>query len=107
MPERTLSLLIAFCLLGSAFGKKESVNTRLLKPPDPALQVPVRELRVTSSTATEVPSFGFFGAPQCDKDGELFFHLNKGSLNTMEVLKLKFVAGSAEPTVYQAPPDFT
>jgi hypothetical protein len=102
MPSRLIVALL-FC----AFVQKGSVNPKLLAPPDPAFQLPARDLRVTSSTATEVPSFGFFGAPQCDKDGELFFHLNKGSLNTMEVLKLRFVAGSAEPTVYQAPPTFT
>src|ERR1700743_3891179 len=102
MSSRLIAVFL-FCALVQA----GSVNPRLLTPPDPARQVPVRELRVTSSIATEVPTFGFFGAPQCDKEGELFFHINKGSPNIMEVLKLKFAAGSAEPTIYQAPSAFT
>jgi hypothetical protein len=102
-----LLALVMFVLLGSAFGQQGSVNPKLLAPPDPALQLPIKDLRVTSSVITEVPSFGFFHPAECDDDGEIFFHLNHGSWNNMEVLKLKVVAGSAEPTTYAAPADFT
>jgi len=94
-------------LLGSAYGQQASVSPKLLAPPDPALQLPIKELRVISSAVTEVPTFSFFYPARCDKDGAIFFHLNKGSWNNMEVLKLKIVSGSAEPTTYLAPADFT
>jgi len=101
-----LRLVIGF-LLGSAFSQQGSVSPKLLEPPDPALQLPMKELRVISSAITEVPTFSFFYPARCDKDGAIYFHLNKGSWNNMEVLKLKIVSGSAEPTTYLAPADFT
>jgi hypothetical protein len=99
--------LAVVLLLGRAFGQQGSVSPNLLAPPDPALQLPIKELRVLSSAVTEVPTFSFFHPARCDKDGAIFFHLNKGSWNNMEVLKLKIVAGSAELTTYLAPADFT
>lgn len=102
MQKHALGLFLF--LLCSASGQQNWVNPKLLAPLDPELSVPTRQLKATSSTLTEVPFFTFYDTAKCDQSGEMFFHT--GSLNSMEVLKLKLIAGSAEPTVYKATSEF-
>jgi hypothetical protein len=61
--------------------------------------VPSRVLVSSSSHLLEVPSFGFYGHAQCDKDSNLFFHSDTTPFNHGTVLKLK--SGSWEPTLFE------
>jgi hypothetical protein len=63
-----------------------------------------RVLVPSSSHLLEVPSFGYYGNAQCDKDGNLFFHSNSTIFNQAAVLKLS--AGSWEPTIFKISADF-
>lgn len=62
-----------------------------------------RVLVSSSSHLLEVPSFGFYGHAQCDKNGNLFFHGTSGSYNEPAVLELS--SGSWEPTVFRVASD--
>src|SRR5579884_3809686 len=101
MQKHLLAVLLS--VISGAAAAQDSVNPKLLAPLDPALEVPVRELKVASSNLTEVPGFGSVGAAQCDRDGNPYFHQFAGSFNKMDVLKLKMLAGSAEPITYKGP----
>ncbi len=66
--------------------------------------VPSLVLVSSSSHLLEVPSFGFYGSAQCDKDGNLFFHSSSASYSQATVLRLN--SGTWEPTVFKVSPDF-
>src|SRR5581483_1223191 len=62
--------------------------------------IPSRVLLSSSTKLLEVPSFGFYGLAQCDRDGNLFFHTTTETYNDPSVLKLS--SGSWEPTIFRA-----
>jgi len=63
--------------------------------------IPSRVLVSSSSHLLEVPSFGFYGHAQCDKESNLFFHSDTTPFNHGTVLKLK--SGSWDPTLFEIP----
>lgn len=62
--------------------------------------MPSRVLVSSSSKLLEVPSFGYYGHAQCDRDGNLFFHSDANVFDDAIILKLS--ASSWEPTLFKA-----
>ena len=48
----------------------------------------IRVLTVSARHESQVPFFGAFGFPQCDKEGNLYFHLDKGDFTGSDILLL-------------------
>jgi len=48
----------------------------------------IRVLTVSARHESQVPFFGAFGVPQCDKEGNLYFHLDKGDFTESDLLLL-------------------
>jgi hypothetical protein len=48
----------------------------------------IRVLTVSARHESQVPFFGAFGFPQCDKEGNLYFHLDKGDFTGSDLLLL-------------------
>ncbi|HEY2499010.1 MAG TPA: hypothetical protein VGK24_18245 [Candidatus Angelobacter sp.] len=59
-----------------------------------------RVLKAGHTRLLDIPQFGFYGTPQSDEDGDMFFHANTGSFSAAVVLKLSH--SSYAPTVYVA-----
>lgn len=72
----------------------------LLSTPGDNSGIPSRVLVSSSSKLLEVPSFGFWGHAQCDRDGNLFFHSDASAFDDAIILKLS--ASSWEPTLFKA-----
>lgn len=51
-------------------------------------KVQVVSLSETSHRKLAVPQFGFFNLPKSDNDGNLFFHVDKGSYNSTTLLRV-------------------
>ena len=99
---------MALLLPGNASCQEKSVTPKLLPPQHPKFEVPVQDLRVTSTTSTQVPTSNFFGFAQCDKDGRFYLHTARGfNFNNMEVQRLKITADEGEIISYLAPTTFT
>lgn len=107
-----------FGLLALAFGISLtiwSVRAQEAKPRIPPVPVgvdanipPLREtipttLDVTSTTQLTVPSFGYSDEPQCDNEGDVFFHLFSGSYRSSAIFEL--MADPDKSLVYRLPPD--
>jgi hypothetical protein len=45
-----------------------------------------------SSSEYSLPHFGFYDEPQCDQDGNMFFHMNTGQYNDGVILKVSSTA---------------
>ncbi len=66
---------------------------------------PARERIITdvSKKSFDVPLFASWGAPQSDSEGNLFFHVDEGSINTPTIMRLSHDDGS--PMLFKAPSD--
>ncbi len=53
-----------------------------------ALARNTRVLSISGQRESQVPFFGAFGFPQCDSEGNLYFHLDKGDFVDSDVLLL-------------------
>jgi len=65
--------------------------------------IPSRVLVSSSSKLLGVPSFGYWGHAQCDRDGNLFFHTDANIFDDAIILKLS--ASSWESTFFKATMD--
>jgi hypothetical protein len=80
-----VAAFVMLCALATGTGGGEMpASTRVLQP--------------GNSQSMDVPSFGFYGAAQSDKEGNLFFHVNAGSYRKPVVLKL--ARSSGDPVLY-------
>jgi hypothetical protein len=68
-----------------------------------AKRVEPRVLHPTSSRLLDVPDFPFWGMPQCDFDGNLYYHVDQGSMRLSTILKI--VPSTSTPVRYQLPPE--
>ena len=64
---------------------------------------PTKTLTPYSSASTDVPTFGSFLPIQCDRNGDLYFHLDNGSYSSGTVMRLEH--GSWRPYLYKLPAD--
>ena len=69
----------------------------------PTVRLKPVPLRVAAVRNLGVPIFPWFGLPQTDQDGDLFFHVGGTTFNEASIMKLSH--SSSAPTVYKLPPD--
>jgi hypothetical protein len=79
MSAKSTALCI-FLLVTSMWGQE---GTR-----ESALARNTRILNVSARHESQVPFFGAFGFPQCDKEGNLYFHLDEGDFTESALLLL-------------------
>lgn len=60
-------------------------------------------LKQTSENKIGVPPFSFFDQPQCDDDGDVFFHLSSGSYRVARIFEL--TTDTDKSVLYKLPPD--
>lgn len=63
----------------------------------------VQVLTDVSKKGFDVPLFSSWGLSQADSDGNLYFHVDQGSINIPTIMRLGHSDGS--PTLFKAPPD--
>src|SRR6266545_5469438 len=79
MSARSKALCV-FLFVTFAWGQKDINESAFAKN--------VRVLTISARHESQVPFFGAFGFPQCDKEGNLYFHLDKGDFTESDVLLL-------------------
>jgi len=109
--NRIATVIYSFCLVW--FGTVESiaqypgnkaplgVDSRLEDSLSPRLTA--RTLEVFSSIPLSVPPFGFFGSPQCDATGRMFFEA--GTPPSNDRIYLAISADGQRQTIYALPKD--
>lgn len=107
MLRRVFSLVLAGCLVGS-LSPSLSVHAQNAKFKLPAVVPPVGEtvpriLDESSVSKLTVPFFSYTDEPQCDSDGDVFFHLFSGSYRSSVIFEL--TSDVDKSLIYRLPPD--
>lgn len=87
-------IIIAFLLLAAVLAAQQGTS-----PLPPAIQ-----LSESATTRLSVPPFSSIGSPQCDADGDLFFHISRPGI-TSDNTVLEISPGSSAPVLYHLGPD--
>lgn len=93
---------VAFLLLGS-LARAQSGSFKLPSNIPPREQSVPTILESSSVTKLAVPFFSYSDEPQCDNEGDVFFHLFSGSYRSSAIFELTTDADKS--LIYRLPPD--